>query len=93
VRIEFTKSARKHKIGKQRVREVIATSTPTVFFEGGVSKLRWVGTDRRGLELEILALEEGEVWLVIHVMPLNFRRRRVEQEMEGRREFYYRLWN
>jgi hypothetical protein len=78
VKIEFTKSARKHKIGKQRVREVIATSTPTVFFEGGVSKLRWVGMDRRGLELEILALEEGEVWLVIHVMPLNFRRRKVE---------------
>jgi hypothetical protein len=78
VRIEFTKSARKHKIGKQRVREVIAASTPTVFFEGGVSKLRWVGMDRRGLELEILALQEGEVWLVIHVMPLNFRRRKVE---------------
>jgi hypothetical protein len=78
VKIEFTKSARKHKIGKQRVREVIATSTPTMFFEGGASKLRWVGKDRRGLELEILALEEGEVWLVIHVMPLNFRRRKVE---------------
>jgi len=78
VKIEFTKSARKHKIGKQRVREVISTSTPTVFFEDGVSKLRWVGRDRRGLELEILALEEGEVWLVIHVMPLNFRRRKVE---------------
>ena len=78
MRLEFTKSARKHKIGKQRVREVIATSTPTMFFEGGVSKLRWVGKDRRGLELEILALEEGEVWLVIHVMPLNFRRRKVE---------------
>ena len=78
MRIEFTNSARKHKIGKQRVREVIATSTPTMFFEGGVSKLRWVGKDRRGLELEILALEEGEVWLVIHVMPLNFRRRKVE---------------
>ena len=78
MRIEFTKSARKHKIGKQRVREVIATSTPNMFFEGGVSKLRWVGRDRRGLELEILALEEGEVWLVIHVMPLNFRRRKVE---------------
>ncbi len=78
MKIEFTKSARKHKIGKQRVREVIATSTPTMFFEGGVSKLRWVGKDRRGLELEILALEEGEVWLVIHVMPLNFRRRKVE---------------
>ena len=78
MRIEFTKSARKHKIGKQRVREVIATSTPTLFFEGGVSKLRWIGKDRRGVELEILALEEGEVWLVIHVMPLNFRRRKVE---------------
>ncbi len=78
MRIEFTKSARKHKIGKQRVREVIATSTPTLFFEGGVSKLLWVGRDRRGLELEILALEEGEVWLVIHVMPLNFRRRKFE---------------
>jgi hypothetical protein len=49
-----------------------------MFFEGGVSKLRWVGRDRRGLELEILALEEGKVWLVIHVMPLNFRRRKVE---------------
>jgi hypothetical protein len=76
VRIEFAKSARKHKIGKQRVKEVISSSIPEAIKSEGRIKLRWIGRDSRGLELEIVAVVVGEIWLVIHVMPLEFRRRK-----------------
>ena len=76
MRIEFAKSARKHKIGKQRVKEVISSSIPEAIKSEGRIKLRWIGRDSRGLELEIVAVVVGEIWLVIHVMPLEFRRRK-----------------
>jgi hypothetical protein len=38
-------------------------------------KLLWIGKDDRGLELEIVAVKLAEHFLVIHVMPRNFRRR------------------
>lgn len=76
MKIEFAKSARKHKIGKQRVKEVISSSIPEAIKSEGRIKLRWTGRDSRGLELEIVAVVVGETWLVIHVMPLEFRRRK-----------------
>ncbi len=76
MKVKFSKSARKHRIGKQRVREVIADYEPTAYFEDGKMKLRWVGKDARGLELEIVAVVEEELTVVIHVMPYSFKRRR-----------------
>ena len=73
--VEFTKSARKHKISKQRVREVIANHQPTVYFELGKTKLLWVGEDTRGLRLEIVAVLEEDLIVVIHAMPDDFRKR------------------
>jgi hypothetical protein len=35
-----------------------------------------VGVDNRGLELEIAGIEFEDEILIIHVMPMNFRRRR-----------------
>jgi len=75
VEVEFTKSARKHKISKKRVREVIANHQPTVYLELGKTKLRWVGEDSRGLIPEIVAVLEEELIVVIHAMPDGFRKR------------------
>jgi hypothetical protein len=44
----------------------------------------WRGSDDRGLELEILAIDKPDCLLVIHFMPMNFRRKRDEQEDKGR---------
>jgi hypothetical protein len=36
--------------------------------------LSWVGRDERGRELEIVALEKPDCFLVIHVMPTHYRK-------------------
>lgn len=79
--IHFSQSARKHRIGKQRVLEVIARCEPEALWEDGVDpdRLRWVGTDLRGLELEIVGVRTALGVLIIHVMPMNFRRRGGQQ--------------
>jgi len=38
------------------------------------SRLLWIGLDDRGLSLEIVAVQEPDYLLVIHVMPHQFRR-------------------
>ena len=77
--IRFTSDARKHKIGAAHARFVIenniALQTPGHNeFE---HRLFWVGVDDRGLELEIAGIEFEDEILIIHVMPMNFRRRQV----------------
>jgi hypothetical protein len=37
-------------------------------------KLMWIGIDDRGLELEVIAFETEEGFVVIHVMPYRYRR-------------------
>jgi hypothetical protein len=79
--IRFTSNARKHKIGAAHAKFVIenniAIRTPGQNeFE---HRLFWVGVDDRGLELEIAGIEFEDEILVIHVMPMNFRRRGVNE--------------
>jgi hypothetical protein len=38
------------------------------------ARLLWIGPDDRGLRLEIVAIQERDYLLVIHVMPHHFRR-------------------
>jgi len=40
------------------------------------ARLVWIGPDDRGIELEIVALDLPDEWLVIHVMPTALRRSR-----------------
>lgn len=40
------------------------------------ARLLWIGPDDRGVELEIVALDLPDEWLVIHVMPTALRRNR-----------------
>ena len=75
--IRFTSKSRKHKIGKAHALFVMENNEP--LREPGIEdfrcKLLWTGFDDRGLELEIVGLEFETEILVIHVMPLSYRRR------------------
>jgi hypothetical protein len=75
--VRFAKSARKHRIGRAHVLHVLEKHEPVTVIPNGPESLRmlWIGQDSRGLELEIVALDLHEYLLVIHVMPLAFRRR------------------
>ena len=73
--IRFANSARKHKIGKGRALEVIKSSIPTVIEESGREVWTWIGSDYRGLILEVIAIRESMDFVIIHVMPFQYRRR------------------
>ena len=73
---KFTQSARKHRIGKARAVFVIDSVLP-IRVRGILDlpdRLIWIGTDNRGLILEIEALVLLDCILVIHVMPHRFRK-------------------
>ena len=77
--IRFTQAARKHRVGRGSVRYVLAraAATGTTTDQGNLG-WRYVGSDERGRELEIIAVEvtgdNGDpVLLVIHVMPTDLR--------------------
>lgn len=76
---KFTKSARRHKIAKGRAREAMSNA---VLVEIRISSRGpvgiFVGTDSRELPLEIGIVgtdDDQAVWLVLHVMPREFRDR------------------
>ena len=71
--IEFAQSARKHRIGRRHTLEVIANYLPIEIKTLGKTKLRWIGKDNRGLELEVIGVLEKEKLIIIHVMPSQFR--------------------
>jgi hypothetical protein len=75
--IRFTSNARKHKIGAAHAKFVIENNV-AIRTQGQNEfehRLFWVGVDDRGLELEIAGIEFEDEILIIHVMPMNFRRR------------------
>ena len=75
--VRFSRSARKHRIGKAHALFVMERSEPIVVRADDLEDERWfwVGVDDRGLELEIVAIVLPEALLVIHVMPAHYRRR------------------
>jgi hypothetical protein len=76
VQVRFSRSARRHRIGKAHALHVMNTSDPEVITADGTMNERrlWTGPDDRGLDLEIVAIVEPDYLLVIHVMPHHFRR-------------------
>ena len=85
-RVEFTQSARQHKIGRARVLEVLAnpvvvdrieeTESPTV-------RLLVLGSDRSGRVLEVVVVEEGDMLVVIHAMDIRPKFRALYEEGLG----------
>ena len=76
IEIEFSQSARKHRIGRQRALLVISTNDPVELVSDGArpDRLLWQGVDDRGLELEVIGVRTTVGVLIIHVMPRIFRR-------------------
>ena len=72
--LAWTQSSRRHRIGRAHARHVINTTNPTsITTADGSEALLWVGSDDRGLELEIVAVVLPGRYLVIHVMPTALR--------------------
>lgn len=76
MQIRFSRSSRKHKIGRVAAIEALRDAgTPRELEDG---KLLWIGTDARGRELEIIAIvaaEDADLVIIIHVMPTSFRKK------------------
>jgi hypothetical protein len=74
VDLAWTRSSRRHRIGRAHARHVIGTTQPTSLTTAdGSAALLWVGLDDRGLELEIVAVILPDCHLVMHVMPTALR--------------------
>jgi len=76
-KIRFTKNARRHKIGQSHALFVIENNEPMrmpglLDYE---SRLIWIGTDNRGLELEITGIESEDEIFIFHVMPTTYIKR------------------
>ena len=74
--LRFTRGSRKHRVGKKSAYRVIAMTTATISTdpESGETTLSWIADDERGRELEIVAIEKPDCYLVIHVMPTHYRK-------------------
>lgn len=74
--MRFTRGSRKHRIGRGSARHVIDSFPPSVEVDDVTDAvlLRWVASDERGRELEVIAIDRPDCWLVIHVMPMHYRR-------------------
>jgi len=75
MQIRFSRSSRKHRIGRASALAALRDAgTPRTIDNG---KLLWIGVDERGRELEligIIAAEDPDLVIIIHVMPLDFRK-------------------
>jgi hypothetical protein len=74
--IRFTRGSRKHRVGRKSAYFVIAMTAATITTDRDTNEttLSWVAYDERGRELEIVAIEKPDCYLVIHVMPTHYRR-------------------
>ncbi len=75
--VRFTRGSRKHRVGRNSAYHVIATTDAAITTDPdtGATVLRWVAADERGRELEIVAIEKPDCYLVIHVMPTHYRKK------------------
>jgi hypothetical protein len=74
MRIEFARSARRHRVGRVRALHVIANPVVEVTVageEGQADRLVYLGDDATGRALEVMAVPIEAGILVIHVMDLR----------------------
>lgn len=86
VRIEFTQSARRHRIGRARATQVVADPIVTATIrdaQGRDDRLLFIGEDSTGRPLEVMAVAIADGLLVIHVMDLRPKWRRLYEEGRG----------
>ena len=76
VQWKFARSARRHGISRGRAEQAMGNAHLNLTVHSTLDpKIVWIGVDKRGLELEVVAVVLPGRLLVIHVMPTSFRRR------------------
>ena len=81
--VEFTLSSRKHRIGRARVRQVLAEPVAEAVLPGGSGlqeRLVFLGDDESGRALEVMAVRTDRGLLVIHAMDLRPKWRTLYEE-------------
>lgn len=76
--VRFIRNSRKHRIGRASARHVIehTVAAEDTFPPSGDTRFTWIGTDERGRELEVVALDRPDCILVVHVMPTHHREKK-----------------
>ena len=83
MKVEFTQSARKHRVGRKRVLEVLALPIVVITLNdahGRDKRLVFLGKDHSGRVLEVMAVEIVGGLLVIHAMDIRPKWRKVYEE-------------
>jgi hypothetical protein len=83
VPVAFTQSSRRHKIGRARVRQVLADPVVVVRIEEPHDprvRMLYLGDDVSGRALEVIAVEESDRLVVIHAMDLRDKFRKLYEE-------------
>lgn len=66
--VEFTQSARRHRVGRARVITVLASHGYVEIEQSLRARLLWVGADWSGRLLEVVGVLEEQRLVVIHAM-------------------------
>jgi len=76
VNVRIVSSARKHRLSRRRIEQALQrqVSAQTLLSDATDPKIRFVGLDDRGEEIEIVAVVLPGLLLVIHAMPTRYRR-------------------
>lgn len=75
--MRMLRSGRKHKVGVAHVRAAILNAGEAVY-DAELRTYSWIGVDDRGVELEIVAIDDDkrDGLAIIHAMPTEFRRKK-----------------
>jgi hypothetical protein len=75
--LRIVSGARKHGLSRRRIEQALAghAVAETILSGSTDPKIRFVGLDERGVEIEVVAVVLPGLLLVIHAMPTRFRGR------------------
>lgn len=82
--VQFAQRARRHKVGRRRVLEVVANPYVVAVLRSSPTRVLMLGDDSTGRALEVIAVNDGGVLLIIHAMDLRSKYRNLYEE--GRKE-------
>ncbi len=75
--VRIVSGARKHGVSRRRIEQALwsQTEADAIGTETTDPKIRFVGRDERGEEIEIVAVVLPGLLLIIHAMPTRYRRK------------------